>query len=165
MEPLTSTGWVGWAMPLILLVAFASIIIAIELPFLRINKAILHSNSFSIVQGTDALIGERHFMLAAFMILFLIVFPLLNIAMMTHTWFTNRTPKSHFRRLEMIRIIGEWSMMSVFLLALGLLLTEGREMVTTQVRSGAIAIAISTAICVIAIRLARWLIKRRLRIV
>ena len=56
-------------------------------------------------------------------------------------------------------------MMSVFLLALGLLLTEGREMVTTQVRSGAIAIAISTAICVIAIRLARWLIKRRLRIV
>lgn len=158
----STTGWLGWTMPLLLIVSFASICIAVELPFLRINDILLHSNSFSIKQAIEAMWNEGRFILALFLLLFVVVAPLLNLAMVGHAWFTTTTPSSCRRRLDLIRICGEWSMMSVFLLGLGLLMTEGSEMVKTQARSGVIAIAVALATCVLSMRLSRWLMLKRL---
>ena len=162
-EPLTSTGWMGWLMPLILIFAFASVLVAVEMPFLKINDALLRSYSYSVVQASQALFEQDAILLGLFIVVFVAVAPLLNIALITWTWFTKRTHEQSRKRLELSRIIGEWSMMSVFLLALVLTISEGQKMIRTDMRDGALAMAISLAICLVAIRLARWLISKRMR--
>ena len=161
--PLSATGWGGWVIPLLLVIAVISIVLAVNLPFLRINDALLHSNSYSIVQAAAALWEGTDYILSIFLILFVVAFPMLRILIIGWTWFTHRTKAAHVKRFELIRIVGEWSMMSVFLLALVMLLTEGNAMVKTQVKPGLVAIVVSLAVCVACLWISRWILRRHFR--
>ena len=164
VEPLTSTGPLGWFVPLLMVLSFGSILVAVEVPFLRINDALLHSYSYSVSQAAVALFEQGHITLGIFTVLFVGVAPALNILLITWMWFSHRTVQQTQTRLEFVRIIGEWSMMSVFLLALVLTISEGKNMIRTDMLGGAYAIAASLAICSISIFLARWLVHRKLKV-
>lgn len=159
--PLNSTGWAGWFVPLLLVIAIISIVLAANVPFLRINDAALHSNSYSIMHAASALWEGNHYILGVFLVLFVVALPTIRILVIGWTWFTLRTKAAHVKRFDLIRIIGEWSMMSVFLLALVMIMTEGSKMVKTQVKPGLFAIVISLAVCLACIWLSRWVLRRR----
>lgn len=154
LEPLTSTGGIGWAMPLFLVIALISIVFAIELPFFRINDIPLYSKSYSIHSAIAALFEKGHFGLAIYLILFTCVMPILVLALIGHCWMV---PKTHFqiaKRLDLIKIVGEWSMLSVFLMALAITVTEGQDMVKTQIKPGLYAIIAAILCSVVCTRLA-----------
>jgi paraquat-inducible protein A len=159
--PMDSTGGLGWAIPLLLLISFLSIIVAAGVPFLKINDILLHSNSYSIMDATIALWREKRIVLGIFLFLFVAVMPAVRILLIGRLWFSRKTRADHYKRMDVVRIAGEWSMMSVFLLALVMILTEGRQLVNTKITGGLYAIMISTAICVISLWAARWLLKSR----
>ena len=154
LEPLISTGAVGWLMPLLLLGALVAIVFAIELPFFRINDIPLYSKSYSIHTAIVALFEKGSIGLAVFLILFTCVAPIFEIALIGHCWMVKKTHFQIARRLDLIRIIGEWSMLSVFLMALAITVTEGEGMVKTQIKPGLWAIIIAILCSVICTRLA-----------
>ena len=158
--PLGSTGGIGWAMPLLLIVSFVSIIVAVDVPFLKINDILLRSHSYSVVEATGALWNESRYVLAAFLIFFVGVMPLVRILYIGWIWFNQGSGTLHERRFDQVRVMGEWSMMSVFLLALVMILTEGGELVRTQLKNGLWAILASTMVCVISLWIARFLLRR-----
>ncbi len=154
LEPLTSTGAIGWTMPLLLLIAFGAIVFAIELPFFKINNVPLYSKSYSIHAAISALFENQHYGLAIFLILFTCVTPLLVLLLIGHCWMVRKTHYQIARRLDLIRIVGEWSMLSVFLMALGITVTEGELLVKTQIKDGLWAICIAILCSVVCTRLA-----------
>lgn len=158
--PLARTGGLGWALPLLLIVSLVSILVAVDVPFLRINDIMLHSDTYSVIDASSAMWAQGHYALAGFLVLFVGVVPAVRILLIGWVWFSRRTRAQHLRGFEWIRISGEWSMMSVFLLALVMIMTEGQEMVQTQMRDGLWAIIASTALCVSSLWLARWLMER-----
>jgi paraquat-inducible protein A len=161
--PLDSTGPVGWAVPLLLVISFVSIVIAVDIPFLRINDILLRSHAYSVVEATHALWNESRLVLGLFLICFVGLLPAIRILLIGRLWFGRHDIATHYKRLDFIRVIGEWSMMSVFLLALGMLLTEGGALVRTEIKSGLWAILVSTMICVFSLWIARWLLNRSIR--
>ena len=161
--PMDSTGAVGWIVPLLLVISFTSIVVAVNAPFLRINDILLHSNSYGIMQATTALWSEERVVLGIFLFLFVAVLPTIRILLIGRLWFSRKTRAEHYKRMDLIRISGEWSMMSVFLLALVMILTEGKTLVNTDISPGLYAIMISTAVCVTSLWTARWLLKNKVR--
>jgi len=161
--PLDSTGGPGWAVPLLAVAALGSIAVAVEIPFLRINDVLLHSNAYSVMDGIAALWEEERFVLALFLATFVATLPTIRMLMVLRLWFSSTTRGIHLRRLDAIRIVGEWSMMSVFLLALVMMATEGGQMVRTQIRGGMYAVMVSTVLCYLTVFVVSRLLRSRLR--
>ena len=159
--PMDSTGGLGWTLPLLLVVSLLSIVVATGLPFLKINDILLHSNSYSIMEATMALWDNERIVLGVFLFLFVVAMPVVRILLIGNMWFSKKTRAAHYKQMDLVRISGEWSMMSVFLLALVMILTEGRQLVNTKITSGLYAIMISTAVCVGSLWIARWLLNSR----
>ena len=155
LEPLTSTGGIGWTMPLLLLISLVAIVFAIELPFFRINEIPLYSKSYSIHSAIQALFEKGNAGLAVFLILFTCIAPMLELALIGHCWMLKKTHYQIAKRLDLIKIVGEWSMLSVFLMALAITVTEGQGMVHTQIKPGLWAIVIAILCSVTCTRLAR----------
>ena len=154
LEPLTSTGAVGWTMPLFLIVALVAIVFAIELPFFRINNLPLYSKSYSIHSAIVALFEKGNYGLAIYLILFTCVTPILVLVLIGHCWMVRKTHYQIAKRLDLIKIVGEWSMLSVFLMALAITVTEGQDMVKTQIKPGLTAIIVAIFCSVVCTRLA-----------
>jgi uncharacterized paraquat-inducible protein A len=161
-EPLVSTGGVGWVMPFLVLGGIISIIYAIELPFFKINNIPLFSKSYSIHTAIEALYTDGRVMLTVFMVLFLCVAPMLSLILIGQCWMFHKTRYRISKRLELIRIVGEWSMLSVFLMALAIVVTEGEQMVKTEIRPGIYAIIVAIAFSVLCTRLSEYKLRRLL---
>ena len=161
-EPLDSTGRVGWLMPFLVLGGIISLIYAIELPFFKINNIPLFSKSYSIHTAIEALYLDGRVVLTIFMVLFLCVAPLLSFTLIGQCWMFHKTRHQISKRLELIRIVGEWSMLSVFLMALSIVVTEGEQMVKTQIRPGIYAIIVAIAFSVLCSRLSEYKLRRLL---
>ncbi|MEE2681845.1 MAG: paraquat-inducible protein A [Planctomycetota bacterium] len=154
LEPLTATGGLGWAMPLFLVIALISIVFAIEVPFFRINDIPLYSKSYSIHSAIAALFEKGNYGLASFLVLFTCVTPILVLVLIGHCWMVRKTHFQIAKRMDLIKIVGEWSMLSVFLMALGITVTEGQEMVKTQIKPGLYAIMVAILCSVVCTQLA-----------
>lgn len=161
-EPLESTGGIGWLMPFLLLGGFISIIYAIELPFFKINNIPLFSKTYSIHSAIEALFTDGRYTLTIFMVLFLCVAPMLSLVLIGQCWLFHQTRYQISRRMGLIRIVGEWSMLSVFLMALAIVVTEGEQMVKTEIKPGIYAIITAIAFTVVCTRLAEHKIRKLL---
>ena len=162
LEPLSMTGGIGWVMPFLVLGGIISIIYAIELPFFKINNIPLFSKTYSIHTAIEALYYDGRIVLTIFMLLFLCVAPLLALILIGQCWLFHKTRYLISRRLELIRIVGEWSMLSVFLMALSIVVTEGEQMVKTEIRPGIYAIIVAIAFTVLCTRLSEYKLRRLL---
>tara|TARA_B100001059_G_C17814273_1_gene574158 strand:+ start:907 stop:1956 length:1050 start_codon:yes stop_codon:yes gene_type:complete len=162
LEPLNSAGRIGWLMPFLVLSGIISLIYAIELPFFKINNIPLFSKSYSIHTAIEALFLDGRLVLTVFMVLFLCVAPLLSLVLIGQCWMFHKTRQQISKRLELIRIVGEWSMLSVFLMALSIVVTEGEQMVKTEIRPGIYAIIVAIAFSVLCTRLSEHKLRRLL---
>ena len=97
--------------------------------------------------------------LAIFLILFTCIAPILVLVLIGHCWMIRKTHYQIAKRLDLIKIVGEWSMLSVFLMALAITLTEGQDMVKTQIKPGLMAIIIAIFCSVVCTRLAHRKLK------
>ncbi len=161
-EPLSTTGRLGWAMPFLLLGGIVSMVYAIELPFFKINNIPLFSKSYSIHGAIVALYEDGRFLLTVFMVLFLCVAPLLTLVLIGQCWLFHKTRYRISKRLVLIRIVGEWSMLSVFLMALSIVVTEGEQMVKTDIKPGIYAIIVAIAFTVLCTRLCEHKLRKLL---
>jgi uncharacterized paraquat-inducible protein A len=109
-----------------------------------------------------ALFQDNRIALSIFMVLFLCVAPLLSLVLMGQCWLLHKTRYRISKRLVLIRIIGEWSMLSVFLMALAIVVTEGEQMVKTEIRPGIYAIIVAIAFTVLCTRLSEHKLRKLL---
>jgi paraquat-inducible protein A len=142
----------------LLLLAAASLVAAAQLPMLRVDQFLLRSNQYSVVGAIETLWKAREAVFAVAMASLLLAVPLLQLLLAGIWWLAKLSPR---RREGVVRWglrAGRWSGLEVFGLALLLVVTEGRELIRTEVRDGAwvlLAAIAANATALLVLRAAR----------
>ncbi len=101
---------------LLLLSSTAALGAGLWLPVLTVRK-IWEKNTFTILGGVQNLCEDRQFFLAAVIFFFSIVFPFAKLAALYAIWFLPMRPESRKRILGGLSMLGKWSMLDVFVVA------------------------------------------------
>lgn len=153
---LVASPLLGAAAVVLLLLAAATLAAAAVLPMLRIDQFLLRSNQYSVAGAVGTLWSAREPAFAVAMAGLLLAVPLLHL-LLAGLWSLARL--SPCGRGEVERWggrVGRWSGLEVFGLALLLVVTEGRELIRTEVGSGAWLLVAAIAANAAALALLRW---------
>ena len=154
MKPATSgrrslywdSGWTFWLMLILFLLTTISLLAAMGLPYFHISQFLLKHKAYSVIESILALGQSGSVAFALILLVFLVVFPLARISMMAAEGFI---PMSHDNRTRLTwwsGIIGAWSMLDVFVLALLLFMLEGDRLIAFDVRAGLYMLIISVGL-------------------
>lgn len=140
------SGWTFWLMLLLFLATTISLLAAIGLPYFHISQFLLKHKAYSVIESILALAQSDSLAFALTLMIFLVVFPLARISLMAAEGFV---PMSHDNRARLTwwsGIIGAWSMLDVFVLALLLFMLEGDRLIAFDVRGGLYMLIISVGL-------------------
>lgn len=142
-RPSIGSGWRRLAVPALLLGSLASLVVAVELPFLKITAWYLTDNSYSILETIATLWTTDQRAFAVVVAIGLVVMPIAKLLVIFGTWSIGRSPYRFRIATLRIRIVSQWSMIDVFGLAIGLFLLEGSGMVPVKGEVGAWALLVA----------------------
>lgn len=122
--------------PLGLVACLALIVAGLSLPVMSIEKLVFWEDSYSIIDGVISLQREGYYLLAAIIFVFSVVFPNLKLIALAVTWFAPLTPDSRDRALWWMKILGKWSMLDVFVVAVTIVLSRSSAVLDAEPRFG-----------------------------
>ena len=114
----TRGWWQRWqhgALNLLLLAAVLAFGVGIWAPMLTLTKLMLIENTYSVMSGIWRLYLEREYLLFIVLGLFTVVLPVVKLTLLFYAW--NRPRTAHRRSLRWMDILGKWSMLDVFVVA------------------------------------------------
>ena len=155
--------YLGWTVPLLVLISTAALIEAVHSTFLRISQFLLISRSYSIYDIIELLQTNKYWVLLAILVVTIIAIPLLRLASLLVVWIIPMKAAHHIRAQQLLEGLSRWSMLDVFGLALFLIVSQGKDLVKTELQPGlytvVIAIALSYLLGFVAVSLHRVMLK------
>ena len=155
--------YLGWTVPLLVLVSAAALIESIHATFLQISQFFLISRSYSIYDIIELLQANKHWILLVVIVGTIVAMPLIRLALLLVVWVIPMQVSTHIRARQILEGLSRWSMLDVFGVSLFLVTSEGKDLVNTKVQPGlytvVIAIALSYALSFDAVALHRVMIK------
>lgn len=142
---------------LFLLAATLAFGIGIWAPMLTLTKMVLIHSTFSIVSGIWQLYLEGEYPLFVILALFTLVMPVVKLALLFYAW--NRPRTAHERSLRWMEMVGKWSMMDVFVVAILIMSVKLGPLATTDLHYGLYLFSAS----VVMIMIASQVVYRRVR--
>ncbi len=134
--PMVRVGWVGLPVPILLIAAMIAVAVTFVWPLVQLDSLFLLGFTYTVWTTTQTLFTQSHWGLGIFVLVFLLVAPLLSLALLTYIWLARHTKHVSIRLLRLYSIINHWSMINVFLLAIGLFIIDGKEMAPLRVKAG-----------------------------
>lgn len=117
--PATVTGVRRWIAVVLLWLAFALLVAGIGLPLISVEKLFIFENRVSLFSGTWGLFAEGEWFLGVILLCFSIIFPagknLLMLALLHGLPAARRRVRGV---LQALSILGKWSMLDVFIVAI-----------------------------------------------
>ena len=141
-----NSGWSFWLMLLLFLLTIVSLFAAIGLPYFHISQFLLKHKAYSVIESIMALAQSDSLAFAVVIMVFLVIFPVARISLMAAEGFVPMSHESRARLTWWSGIIGAWSMLDVFVLALLLFMLEGDRLISFDVRAGLYMLIISVGL-------------------
>ena len=155
--------YLGWTVPLLVFISAAALIEAVHSTFLRISQFLLISRSYSIYDIIQLLQTNKYWVLLAILVVTIIAVPLLRLASLLVVWIIPMKAAHHIRAQQLLEGLSRWSMLDVFGIALFLIVSQGKDLVKTELQPGlytvVIAIALSYLLGFVAVSLHRVMLK------
>jgi paraquat-inducible protein A len=155
--------YLGWTVPLLVLISTAALIEAVHSTFLRISQFLLISRSYSIYDIIQLLQTNKYWVLLAILVVTIIAVPLLRLASLLVVWIIPMKAAHHIRAQQLLEGLSRWSMLDVFGIALFLIVFQGKDLVKTELQPGlytvVVAIALSYLLGFIAVSLHKVMLK------
>ena len=133
-------------MLLLFLLTTVSLFAAIGLPYFHISQFLLKNKAYSVIESIVALAQSGSVAFALTIMVFLVIFPIARISLMAAEGFIPMSRESRVRLTWWSGIIGAWSMLDVFVLALLLFMLEGDRLIAFDVRAGLYMLIISVGL-------------------
>jgi len=143
---------------LLLLAATLAFGVGIWAPMLTLTKMVLIHNTFSIVSGIWQLYLEGEYALFGLLGVFTIVLPVVKLALLFYAW--NRPRSAQQRPLYWMEVVGKWSMLDVFVVAVLIMSVKLGPLATMDLHYGLYMFSAS----VLLIMLASQVVYRRVRL-
>lgn len=101
---------------LLILISVVLFFIGLQLPVLTVQK-LWEKNTFSILTGIENLWEENNRSLAVIVFFFSVIFPIVKLGALLAMWFVNMTDRQRKWILYSLEVLGRWSMLDVFVVA------------------------------------------------
>ncbi|WP_019961726.1 paraquat-inducible protein A [Woodsholea maritima] len=119
------------------------------LPMIETQSFLIFKERYSLVQSIDALVQSRDYALAGVIALFSILFPTAKFA--TLAWLNlGPRPMMSASALKLLEMLGKWSMMDVFVLALIVVSLSSNGLARALTQPGLYAFAVSALMFMLA---------------
>ena len=155
--------YIGWTVPLLVIVSAVALIDSIHATFLRISQFLLISRSYSIYDTIELLQANKHWVLFIIVVGSMVFIPLIRLALLFVIWIIPMKVKRHIQGKMILEAMSRWSMLDVFGIALFLVASEGKDLVKTEIQPGlytvVIAIGLSYLLGFVAVTLHSVMIK------
>ncbi len=148
--------------PAAILLSTALLFTGLSLPLLYSQKMFWQS-TYSVWTGVVALWEQREYLLAAVLFFFSIIFPIVKLVSLAIVWFVKLPQKQLARLFYWLGILGKWSMLDVFIVAILIVLVKLGPMVKVEPRSGVYVFAAAIAISMLSTMYVEKLAKHSLR--
>lgn len=160
IDPTRRRLWERWqhgALNLLLLAAALTFGIGIWAPMLTLTRLMLIENTFSVISGIWQLFLEQEYPLFVILGLFTVVLPVFKLALLFYAW--NRPGTARRRLLRWMDILGKWSMLDVFVVAVLIASVQLGPLATMELHYGLYLFSAS----VVMIMLASHVVYRRVQ--
>lgn len=104
--------------PALIICCAALFVAALSLPLFRVEKMLFWKNEYSVMQGVVELFKSEEYFLSLILFFFSVVFPALKLVILWAIWKIKFDSASRQRALERLEILGKWSMLDVFVVAI-----------------------------------------------
>lgn len=139
----------GIIINLLLLASLASLVIGITAPLLTLEKLYFFENTVSLFSTIQELFHQKEWFLFAVIALFSLCVPIIKITGLVLILNAEHTKGSFFdKTLHVIEIIGKWSMLDVFVVALLLVSVKLGVLAKVEVHYGLYAFAASVLLTI-----------------
>jgi paraquat-inducible protein A len=125
-----------WYIPIMILMAIGLLIAGWSFPTLKLTKVIFFTDTYSIWAGITELWKSELYFLAGLIFFFSMIFPLAKLLGLMGIWFVSLTQEARRRYLDWLELLGRWSMLDVFVVAVLIVLIKSKAIVDAQAAVG-----------------------------
>ncbi len=122
--------------PLLILASFVLLLVALSLPLMTVEKMVFWKNEYSVITGVRGLWEQGQYVLAVILFFFSIVFPTFKLAMLGVIWTVRLAEQKRQAVLHWLGILGKWSMLDVFVVAILIVLVKLGPLAKVQPQRG-----------------------------
>lgn len=149
------------------LIAASSLLLAagLSLPLMTVEKSVLWrhwKNTYSVFTGIVNLAQEGDWGLALIIFFFSIVFPVTKLSALWAIWAVKLDDASRATLLHWLALLGKWSMLDVFVVAIMVVAAKLRSLTTVQPQVGVYVFGVSIIVSMITTQYIESLAKRSL---
>jgi paraquat-inducible protein A len=144
---------------LLIFISAGLFFIGLRIPVLTVQK-LWETNTFSIMTGIRNLWEEKNHVLAGVIFFFSIVFPVVKLGTLLVVWFVRMTDRRRKWILYGLEILGRWSMLDVFVVAIIIVSVKLGILATAKVESGIYYFAAAILLAMAATTLESYLARR-----
>ena len=139
-----------WDIPLLVLLSAGLLVVGQSTPTMVVDEAFgLKKQTFTIWTGIQVMMQNKYFFLATIIFLFSVVFPYAKLLAILVLWFKKFHPESRRSVTRWLGVLGKWSMLDVFVVAVFIVLTEATMFVKAHAMYGIYIFASSIAVSIL----------------
>ncbi|MCF6149425.1 MAG: paraquat-inducible protein A [Candidatus Kuenenia sp.] len=121
---------------MMIVAALGLLIAGLNLPTLKLTKIIFFTDTYSIWDGVWELWKSNHIGLAVIIFFFSIMFPCVKLIGLLFVWFIPFAPEGRRHFLYWLGILGKWSMLDVFIVAILIILIKTKDIADASAQTG-----------------------------
>ncbi|MBI1336906.1 MAG: hypothetical protein GC164_08085 [Phycisphaera sp.] len=125
-----------WDIPVLVVLSLAALSVSLYLPFIRVDKLIFFKDEYTLPHSIAVMWSSRNYFLAIVILLFSILFPYAKLVTLGVVWFWRMEEQDRDKALHWLAVLGKWSMLDVFVVALVIVLTQSKGGVEARPRPG-----------------------------
>ncbi len=125
--------------PLLIGLALAVLIAGLSLPILTVEKTVFWrhwQNHYSVFVGVVELTKSGDWLLAIVLFFFSMVFPFVKLFSLALLWYRKMSDAERMKTLHWLGLLGKWSMLDVFAVAILIVAAKLRDLTQVQPRIG-----------------------------
>ena len=125
--------------PLLIGLALVILVAGLSLPILTVEKTVFWrhwENHYSVFVGVVELAKSGDWLLATILFFFSMVFPFAKLFSLALLWYRKLSEGDRRKTLHWLEILGKWSMLDVFVVAILIVAAKLRDLTQVQPRIG-----------------------------
>lgn len=122
--------------PLLIAGSGAALVVGLSLPFMSLKQLIFWQDEYTLFTSIKGMWEAEHYALAGIIFFFSIVFPFAKVLALVAAWYVRMPAEKRDRMLHWLGMLGKWSMLDVFVIAILIVLTQSKGVVDARAQSG-----------------------------
>ena len=154
-----------WHVEIPFLIILSAVLLGfgLSLPLMNLEKLVLWKNEYSILTGIVGLFQDKQYFLSALLFFFSLLFPIIKLVMLWVIWQFKFREHVRSKMLEWLSILGKWSMLDVFVVAILIVAVKLGPLANVTPRIGVYIFSLAIIISIFTALWTEWLLKHHPR--